>query len=140
MLETKNSLYERHNPALFVHSDLLRPASSRREWQPQPPELTFIARGEIGHVHPDISVHLYVSPADARVLIDKRWAERHRLARKIPFFPGFQRVTHLASSYLMIYGPRDEAEMEVLAVVLRNSIRFMTGVEHIKPMEWRDRL
>lgn len=83
---------------------------------------------------------MYVSPADARVLIDKCWAERHRLARKIPFFPGYQRMLHLGSTYLLIYGPRDEAEMEVLAVILQSSIRFMTGVEHIKPIEWRDKL
>lgn len=140
MLETKLSLYERRHPALFVHPNLLLLANSQQEGQPQIPEVTFIARGEIGHPHPDISVHIYVSPADARVLIDKRWAERHRLARQIPFFPGFQRILHVGSSYLMIYGPRDEAEMEVLAVILRNSIRFMTGVEEIKPMEWREKL
>lgn len=133
----KMSLYERHNLALFVRSNLL-PASEQTQEKKnsQTPEAAVIARGEIGHVHPDGSIHLYHPPADARVLIEKHWAERHRLARRIPFFPGFQYVTHLGETYLMIYGPRDDGELEALATILRNSIRFMTGVEDIKPIGW----
>lgn len=39
----------------------------------------------------------------------------------------------------MIYGPRDDGELEVLATILRNSIRFMTGVEEedVEPIGWK---
>jgi len=38
----------------------------------------------------------------------------------------------------MIYGPRDEKEMEILRVILENSVRFMTGQEDVKKVEWRE--
>ena len=90
-------------------------------------------------MQPDGSVHLYHPAADARVLIEKCWAERHRLARRMPFFPSFQYVSHVGETYLMIYGPRDDGELEVLATILRNSIRFMTGVEEegVEPIGWK---
>lgn len=54
-------LYERHHDALFVAHKLL-------ESQPDTmPNTAIIARGELGHAHPDLSVHLYLSPADARI-------------------------------------------------------------------------
>lgn len=38
----------------------------------------------------------------------------------------------------MIYGPRDEKEMEILRVILENSIRFMTGHKDVEEVEWRE--
>ena len=128
MLTTKRSLYERHNTALFIRPEHLTT------------ETAITSRGEVGHVHPDGSIHLYVSPADARVLIEKRWAERHRLARRIPLLPGFQSVTHIGETYLMIYGPRNEDEVKVVATVLRNSIRFMAGTEEVRSIGWEEKL
>ncbi|CCF44268.1 hypothetical protein CH063_13725 [Colletotrichum higginsianum] len=91
LLESKLSLYERNNPALFVSAPVL--ASS---------------------------------PAG--------WAERHRLA--LPRGSLLAGRFRVADSYLMIYGPRDEDEMEVLATFLRNGIRYMTGAEDIRPIVW----
>ncbi|KAF6834469.1 hypothetical protein CPLU01_04934 [Colletotrichum plurivorum] len=130
LLERKLSLYERLNPALFVLPSLL---SSKRI-----PETARIARGEIGHHHADLSVHLYLSPADARVAIEKGWAERHRLA--VPRSSWLFGRYHVADSYVMVYGPRDEGEMEVLATILKNGVRFMTGREDVEGIEWRQRL
>lgn len=130
ILETKKSLYERHHDALFVSRMLL-------ESQPEYlPNTAIIARGELGHVHPDLSVHLYLSPADARVIIEKGWAERHRLS--VPETSWVKNKYAIASTYLMIYGPRDEAEMEVLRVILENSIRFMTGQDEVEKVQWKD--
>ena len=49
LLQKRLSLYEKHNPALFVHEDLL---SSK---DPAVSETAHISRGECGHVHPDVS-------------------------------------------------------------------------------------
>lgn len=139
LLETKVSGYERHNDALFVSATLL--AGDDAESRKTLPHAAVASGGEIGHPHPDLSIHLYVSPADARVLIEKGWAERHRMAvpagslsTKIPIF------SRLGDTFLMIYGPRDEEEMAVLQTVLRNSIRFMTGREGFEDPEWRVRV
>lgn len=124
LLETKKSLYEKHHDAIFVQSSLLQdPISSI-------PATARISRGEIGHIHHDASVHLYFSPADAKVLIEKNWAERHRLARTKPFI-GMVNMFGVAGTYSMIYGPRDERELETMKVILENSVKFMTGVEEI---------
>ena len=102
------------------------------------PETAHIARGELGHAHPDLSVHLYLSPADARRVIENSWAERHRLS--VPKTWWVKNKYAIADTYLMIYGPRDAEEMEVLRVILENSIRFMTGAENVQKLEWRTAL
>ena len=124
LLETKRSLYEKHHDAIFVHSDLLSDPNSAI------PATARISRGEIGHIHHDASVHLYFSPADAKVLIEKNWAERHRLARTKPFL-GKVNMFGVAGTYLMIYGPRDEGELEIMKTILENSVKFMTGSEDL---------
>ncbi|GKT46879.1 uncharacterized protein ColSpa_07060 [Colletotrichum spaethianum] len=130
LLESKLSLYERNNQAIFVSPQAL--ASST------PPTASHTARGEISHHHHDLSIHMYLSPADAKLAITKGWAERHRLS--LPRGSLLAGRFHLADSYLMIYGPRDEEEMEVLAVFLKNAIRFMTGRDNVKGIEWRHRV
>ncbi|KAJ0304456.1 hypothetical protein COL5a_001104 [Colletotrichum fioriniae] len=134
LLTTKLSLYERNNPALFLHPQILSSLTSSSSSQSTP----VIARGEIAHHHTDLSIHLYLSPADAKLAIQKRWAERHRLS--LPKGSFLANRLHLADSYLMVYGPRDEGEMEVLAELLRCGVRFMTGREDIGVIEWRRKL
>lgn len=102
------------------------------------PATAITARGEVGHVHPDLSVHLYLSPADARVLIEKRWAERHRLAVPEDGWLNLRKVSAIGSTYLMVYGPRDEEEMETLRVILEHSIRYMTGQDKVDEVQWED--
>ncbi|CEI70474.1 hypothetical protein FVEN_g1020 [Fusarium venenatum] len=130
ILEVKKSLYERHHDALFVSQDLLQSEPDSL------PKTTIIARGELGHAHPDLSVHLYLSPADARVIIEKGWAERHRLS--VPETSWVKNKYAIASTYLMIYGPRDEKEMEILRIILQNSIRFMTGHSKVEKVQWKE--
>ena len=50
LLEERLSLYEKHNPALFVRQHILQSEDQAV------PETARIARGEIGHVHPDVSI------------------------------------------------------------------------------------
>ncbi|PVH98504.1 hypothetical protein DM02DRAFT_531006 [Periconia macrospinosa] len=124
ILSLRKSLYERHHDALFVSQKHLESGD------PSIPETSIISRGEIGHMHPDMSVHLYLSPADARQAITKEWAERHRLA--VPRDSWVKNKYAVADTYLMIYGSRDEGELAHLKVMVESAICFMTGREGIK--------
>lgn len=120
-LEIRKSHYELHNDALYVLPSLL-------ENDKELPVTARVAKGEITHVHPDRSIHVYLSAADARVLIEKGWGERHRLSRTWPFWMGWrQNLLGLGHTYLMIYGPRDEEELEVAKCIMREGVRFMLG-------------
>lgn len=132
LLEMKKSLYERHHDALFVSAGLLQSQES------SVPDTARVARGEIGHMHTDLSIHLYLSPADARQVIQKNWGERHRLS--VPKTSWFRNKFGVADTYLMIYGPRDEKDMEVFKVILARSISFMTGKDMSEDIEWRKAL
>ncbi|KAJ9641323.1 hypothetical protein H2204_003001 [Knufia peltigerae] len=132
-LETRTSGYERRNSALYATRDFLH-RQNRAQGESRLPEAVFLARGEIGHAHEDTSSHLYVSRGDARILIEKGWAERHRLA--VPRHYLVKNILGVADTYLIIYAPRDETEMAALEVMLRRSIAFMTGQE-IDSIEWK---
>ena len=73
---------------------------------------------EVAHVHPtENSLHVYVSPKDARVVLEKGWGVR---------FP----VTWLAPpSWIMVYAPRGEEEVEVVREIVRAAVCFAVGRE-----------
>ncbi|KIW32324.1 uncharacterized protein PV07_03878 [Cladophialophora immunda] len=133
ILEERLSLYEKHNPALFVREEVL---ANKDPAAPKPSSTAYTARGECGHIHPDYSIHLYLSPADARLIIEKGWGERHRLSKPKTARFTFENA-HVADTYLMIYGPRDTDEVEVVRKILQNSIRFMSGRENVEAPEWK---
>ncbi|KAJ9609446.1 hypothetical protein H2200_005773 [Cladophialophora chaetospira] len=133
LLQERLSLYEKHNPALFVHDDIFSSSDSSAS------ETARISRGEIGHVHPDYSIHLYFSPADARHIIAKGWGEKHRLSKPKTSIFQFQKYG-LSDTYIMIYGPRTEEEIETVSKILQNSIRFMTGRTDVQLPQWRTAL
>lgn len=74
--------------------------------------------GEFAHLHPghDGSLHLALPPALARDAIAKGWAVAHPLAG-----------IRLARGMVMIYGPRDDAELDVVASIVRNSHAYATA-------------
>ncbi|KAI4606446.1 hypothetical protein J4E80_010198 [Alternaria sp. BMP 0032] len=63
---------------------------------------------EVAHVHPaENSLHVYVSPQDARLVMKRGWGQR---------FP----VTWLAPpSWIMVYAPRNEEEVETVREIVR---------------------
>lgn len=65
-----------------------------------------ILGGEWGHIHPhyDGSLHIQVPVDVANKLIDAGWAEHHTLVGKGVLPP----------IVIMVYGPRDEAEFEIV--------------------------
>lgn len=75
---------------------------------------------EVAHVHPkDNSLHFYVSPKDAKTVVSRCWGQR---------FP----VTWLAPpSWIMVYAPRDEMELEVVKEIVRAAVCYAVGMEII---------
>lgn len=71
---------------------------------------------EVAHVHPsENSLHVYVSPQDAKLVMKRGWGQR---------FP----VTWLAPpSWVMVYAPRSEEEVEVVKEIVRAAICFAAG-------------
>jgi hypothetical protein len=126
LLEKKKSCLEKHNFALFVHPSIF----GKSEDVPTPARYT---KGELGHVHGETSLHLYLSPADAKVVIEKGWAERHRLARAQPWYFGKMKyMWGIGDSFLIIYAPRDQEELDILKRLIRASAEYMTGRDDIK--------
>ena len=78
---------------------------------------------EIGHVHEDLSSHFYFSPLNAKLIIEKGWDERHHMTTAIGGYIGVGRT------FLMIFGPRDEDELEITTRMVAASISYMTGEE-----------
>jgi hypothetical protein len=80
-----------------------------------PPEAFLIGR-EFGHLHPapDHSLHAMLPPELVDSAIDAGWAEHHPVALRglIP------------RTAVMLYAPRDDAELEVVEALIRASHAF----------------
>jgi len=77
------------------------------------PRRAFAARTEFGHLHPphDGSLHLNLPRGLTERAIDAGWAERHPRAQKT----------------VMVYGPRDEAELDVVWRLVQAGYDFAVG-------------
>lgn len=83
------------------------------------PSSAFMEEREFAHIHPahDGSLHVTL-PDDIRAeALDKGWAEPHPLADRgiVP------------ASVVMLYGPRDAQEAEIVWALVRVSHRFASG-------------
>jgi phospholipase/carboxylesterase len=78
-----------------------------------PAEAGFMIEREFAHLHPprDGSLHMTLPPAEVQAVVDNGWAEYHPLAGK----------HGLPGNIVMVYGPRDEAELEIVEALLRAS-------------------
>ena len=87
---------------------------------PQGPEDAFLVRsaGEFAHLHPedDGSLHLALPPELAADAITRGWAVAHPLAG-IRLTPGM----------VLLYGPRDDRELEIVAGVVATAHAWATG-------------
>jgi len=79
----------------------------------------FMAGNEFAHVHPshDGSLHLMLPRPCVRELLDKGWGEPHPLAGG-----GL-----LPDTAVMVFAPRDEAEIATVLHILRTSYDFARG-------------
>ena len=80
-----------------------------------PPESFLIGR-EFAHLHPspDHSLHAMLPPDLAAEAVDAGWAEVHPVAR----------MGAIPPNAVMLYAPRDDAELDVIADLLQASHGF----------------
>jgi hypothetical protein len=85
-----------------------------------PPEAFLIGR-EFAHLHPhpDQSLHAMLPPELAEEAVEAGWAEVHPVAR----------LGLIPENAVMIYAPRDDAELEVVERLIRASYQFARGVD-----------
>ena len=83
------------------------------------PREAFMVGREFAHVHPpgDGSLHMALPPDVVERAIENGWAERHPLAGQYG----------LPANIVMVFGPRDEDELEVVADLMRASHAFAAG-------------
>ncbi|KJK68132.1 specific transcription factor domain protein [Aspergillus parasiticus SU-1] len=73
---------------------------------------------EIAHAHPaDNSLHVLLSPADARTVIEAAWGQRFAVPSMVP--PG----------WIMLYAPRNSEEVELVSQIVRAGIQWTTGAK-----------
>ncbi len=82
------------------------------------PANAFLGNREIGHFHPwDGSMHVALPPDVARQAVAAGWAEVHPVAR----------AGMAPENDVMIYGPRDEQEVDVIFGLLQAAYRYAGG-------------
>lgn len=73
---------------------------------------------EIGHFHPwDGSLHIALPPAVAHDAVAAGWAEVHPVAK----------VGGAPTNIVMLYGPRDEREVQALFALILAAYRYAGG-------------
>ncbi len=79
----------------------------------------FMRGNEFAHVHPpyDGSLHMMLPEDDVPGVIEKGWGEAH------PLVP----VGQAPPTLVMIYGPRDDGELDVILQLLEASHEFARG-------------
>ncbi|MGH7476448.1 MAG: luciferase family protein [Longimicrobiales bacterium] len=80
----------------------------------------FIIGREFAHIHPppDGSLHMVLPREVAHEAVAQGWAEPHPAAR----------VGYIPETVVMVYAPRDEAELEVVLALLGRSLEQAQGV------------
>jgi hypothetical protein len=73
-------------------------------------------KGEFAHVHPEATMHVTLSLPDAEEVVKKGWGERHPLSGVRGFWP---------ITYVMLYAPRDDSELEICKKIVDASVRFV---------------
>ncbi|KAJ4341797.1 hypothetical protein N0V87_001460 [Didymella glomerata] len=107
MLLERTSCFEKNSSGLFASSPITRTCG-----------------GEICHAHPsDGSLHLTLHPADAKIMLESGWGERHPLA-KGGWFRRF-----VPREFVLIYAPRAEQDLDVVMQIVAASIWWVSGVD-----------
>ena len=64
-----------------------------------------------------------VHPADAKIVLEAGWGERHPLSR------GGRFERFVPAGFVMIYAPRDEADIETVMRIIEAATWFVGGGE-----------
>ncbi len=80
----------------------------------------FIKDNEFAHVHPsyDGSMHMMLPEDVAHEVVQKGWGEPHPLVPE----------GRMPPTLVMVFGPRDEAELNVVLQLVDASYKFARGV------------
>jgi hypothetical protein len=108
-LKVATSVLERAGSALFIESSVQKHPGA------------FGTRNEIAHLHTsDGSMHVSISPLDAKLVIERGWGQRFGLSGSI-----------LPFTYTMIYapraGPEEDEDVKVVGAIIRAGVKFMLG-------------
>ncbi|KAE8167648.1 fungal-specific transcription factor domain-containing protein [Aspergillus tamarii] len=73
---------------------------------------------EIAHAHPaDNSLHVLLSAADARTVIEAAWGRRFAVPSMVPL------------GWIMVYAPRNSEEVELVSQIIRAAIQWTSGMK-----------
>lgn len=72
---------------------------------------------ELGHIHPDGSLHMAMDPARGQEAVDAGWALFHPAADTRPGFQGF----------MLLYTPRDMEELDVICQLIVDGYNHVVG-------------
>ena len=80
----------------------------------------FMIGSEFAHIHPhpdNGSMHVKLDSVDAKAVVDAGWGEDHYLVTQGHYPPGL----------IMVFSPRDDAELETVKSIVARSYAFATG-------------
>lgn len=111
---------ERHTDAMWLLDDIARA-----------PEAVQV-KGELSHIHGegDHSLHVVLSPSDAKEVIDAGWGQRHPFAGFTPFGGA---IVNLPATYMHVYAPRNQEEIDVVMEIVRAGMRHMSLGAEVVP-------
>ena len=72
---------------------------------------------ELGHIHPDGSLHSAMEPARGQEAVDAGWALFHPAAQTRPGFQGF----------MLLYTPQDMEELDIIFQLIVDGYDYITG-------------
>lgn len=103
----RTSVLERRGDAIFLDPSIL------------PPKISSTRQGEMAHIHEtDLSAHVALSLADARVVVGKGWGERHQLSGNV-----------IPLGYTLLYVPRTVEEVSVFVSIMQAGVDYMRSSE-----------
>ena len=110
-LRLGTSCFEKHGTGLFSVSPIRQTCG-----------------GEVCHTHAsDGSMHMTLHPSDAAVVLSYGWGERHPLAR------GGWLSRFVPLTFVMVYAPRDENEVETVMNIIRAACWWVSGRRVYQP-------
>ena len=105
LLVTGPSVIEGVVPAIFIAPGVDLPEHQRFPRSPR----------EIYHTHTtEGSSHALLSPADAKLVIQRGWGERHGLSGKL----------RIPLSFVMIFAPRSDTEVQIIERIVRAAAQY----------------
>ena len=115
LLEIAPSKIEGGAPALHLRPEVF---TSNHAHYPRAPY-------EFFHFHKTAegSCHAILSPMDATLVIERGWSERHGLSGRALGFP---------LTYVMIFAPRDENEVEIVTMIAKAAARYALEGKELK--------